>query len=186
MRIGLDMDGVVYDYVTNLSNLIVADGGDPIPPDCGWFKPDELWPPYFDYPYSVFFNGRPIEGAITGCRALKRMGHEVWIITAAKPEAANPKLDWLKKYGIQYDNFVITGLDHSAEPKSAIYCDLYIDDGAHNIQELFQNTEAHLIIYEQSWNKTEEMKILEETFSRVERARNWMEVVKLVDRRVLV
>ena len=179
MKIGLDMDGVVYDYMGNLSNIIVADGGDPIPEDCGWFKPAELWPPYFDNAERVFLEGDPIPGAVDGCATLKSLSEDLWIITAAWEEARVPKLNWLEKYGIQYDNFVITGLDHSAEPKSAIKCDLYIDDGPHNILELHENTDAHLIIYEQSWNKTEEMRKLEKDCLRVARAKDWHDVVFL-------
>jgi len=181
MKIGLDMDGVVYDYVANLSNLIVADGGDPIPDKIGWFKPAELWPPYFDNPEKVFFDGDPLPGAVEGCAKLFELSDELWIITAARHEAGPYKLMWLEKHGIEYDDFVITGLDHSAEPKSAIKCDLYIDDGAHNIQELYNNTEADLIIFEQSWNKTREMWDLEWKSDRVNRARNWYEVVQIVE-----
>lgn len=183
MRIGLDLDGVVYDYAANLSRLIVADGGEPIPKDCGWFKPAELWPPYFDNPRKVFFEGDPIPGAVEGCHKLLGLCEELWLITAALPEAEVPKLDWLIKYGIEYDELIITSLDHEAEPKSAFECDLYIDDGAHNIQECFYNTRAHLIIFEQPWNKTPEMEQLEADHpQRVFRARNWQEVIPIVER----
>jgi 5'(3')-deoxyribonucleotidase len=186
VRIGLDMDGVVYDYVGNLSNIIVAEGGDPIPEDCGWFKPVELWPPYFDHPERVFLDGDPIPGAVEGCRDLKLLCDDLWIITAAWKEAGEPKIKWLEKHGIEYDNFVLTGLDHTSQPKSAIKCDLYIDDGAHNILELYENTFVDLIIFEQSWNKTQEMYDLEESSDRVTRVRNWEEMVNLVEGEVKV
>lgn len=154
MRVGVDLDGVVFSYVDALRR----DFGftpDEAPDPFKW----ELWECWGmsaeefqakaeeSYERHLFFRGEPYDYAIEGLQELKSLGHSLHIITARHhPVARRDTVAWLEEYGIDYDSLTFT------EDKTCVPVDVIVEDNLDNAEAcLAAGTKAFL--FDRPWNQ---------------------------------
>ena len=154
MRIGVDVDGVPRDFVGSLQRQYAVDFPDHVmSPVTQWdlhhFFPigKAIYPYAFDTRAKEIFEGAdPYPGAYAAMIALKERGHEIVYVTTQPRGKEVHTINWLLKHNFPYDGLVITGI------KDIANCDVYIDDGPHNVKVL-QATGKEVVIYDQPWNR---------------------------------
>jgi uncharacterized HAD superfamily protein len=195
MRIGVDIDGVLYEWERTarylLRNRYYAGQGYPEALD----KVSDSWgyidaavgPEAFHWLWStgaeqgLWRAGHVIKGAMEGMYDLAKDGHDLVIITHRGKAAVNDTMAWLS-----FMKFKLAGVHilTRQEPKSSVlpHCDVYIDDKPETITDYLENTNAKLVaLYQQPWNEnhiiTENGKM---TWGRGRRVASWSHFVKLV------
>ena len=132
MRIGLDVDGVVYDWDSSVRRILkmtydldigVSRSWDHIDSRCTPEQWSSLWS---GYPLmDMFTRGFYYPGAITAVETLA-LDHEVFFITAAPPAVRKARgISLFSDFrGINGVIFV----DPGSDDKTLLKCDLYVDD----------------------------------------------------------
>lgn len=168
MRIGLDIDGVMYQWDKTARymlrevlpnspyggiNSVLHNESE------GWnWIQQQVAPEHWKWLWKegvelgLFRYGHLYPGTIQAVRKLKERGHEVVLITHRPKSAVGDTLAWL---GLM--DFPISGLHllTNQEPKSQVMpqCDAYLDDKPENVVDLAENTRARLIALRvQEWN----------------------------------
>lgn len=154
MRVGVDLDGVVFSYV----DVLRRDFGftpDEAPDPFKW----ELWECWgmsaeeFHakaeecYERHLFFRGEPYDYAIEGLQELKSLGHSLHIITARHhPVARRDTVAWLEEYEVDYDSLTFTS------DKTCVPVDIIIEDNLDNAEACAAaGTKAFL--FDRPWNQ---------------------------------
>ncbi|MFQ5772697.1 MAG: hypothetical protein ACE5HX_19335, partial [bacterium] len=130
MRLGIDVDGVLRNFVTSLINNYKADfPGHVIRPitDWGLEKFFPLGEAIYDYMYrirpeEIFRYASLYKGAKTMMVDLQGDGHKLWVLTNQPRGTEKYTLDWLQEFGIPYDQICFV------DQKHLIDCDIYLDD----------------------------------------------------------
>ena len=187
-RIGLDLDGVAYDWDKTARYMMrqhYINTGRPVPvelniPAQSWdwinyaVEPDDwkwLWTE--GIAEGLFRYGHIVKGAIEGVQELNELG-EVTVITSRPKAAVHDTLVWLST---MFDKAPISGLVIQTErdqKKSDVVPvpDVYIDDALHNARDILELTKSEVVLFNQPWNTNS---ILEH--SRLTRANRWAEVI---------
>lgn len=166
IRLGLDLDGVIYDFPTEFRNLVAADRG---------VDPESLaspvkWSFYEDWGMSdeeyfgtmgkaaiqgkVFKDGNIYPQALENVNKLRDLGYEIVIITARHVVNDVDKMniikknteDWLIKNNVPYDELIIDN------DKTRHNLDILIDDNLANI-ESFVMAGGMAYVFDQPWNR---------------------------------
>lgn len=177
LRIGLDIDGVLYPFERVARRILKAVKDVDVPESDGWDAIqrhvtaddwDWLWTEGLDY--GLFRHGVPYAGAQNGIGELKRLGH-VALITARPYRAISDTYAWLLRYG-----FTTSELRVVQGPKSEVlpHADVYIDDAPHVVSDLALNTGADVICFGRPWNASVR------SGGRVVRTEDWREVIEHV------
>ena len=166
MRIGIDCDGVLRDFIPALIDSIKEshpEHADKIktPTDWEW----ESWLPFwteeetekyvFEDNYLDFFGVEcpPIKESVEDWKNLKRWaednGHELVLVSAQRPHCEEPTDEWLKKYGFDFKE------KHYTQHKWAVDVDVLIDDSPSKLKKFNEKSinNGHSICMKQSWNK---------------------------------
>lgn len=182
MRIGLDLDGVVYKWDDTVKYLIkryfdiqLADATD-------WDSYERqlkdlgrrdawkwLWSKGITE-YGMFKHGSLYKGAREGIREIAAKG-EIVILTKRPPLAQQDTLEWLAYQKLPTSEIHI--LNHGR--KSDVKCDAYIDDSMANAIDILNNTDGLMLLWDRPWNQSTEY--WPETDSRFRRVSSWEEVV---------
>lgn len=159
LHIGLDVDGVLADYMSAIRAVgrahghVTADHGptvyDLVEP--GWFPDAATAGAAMD---ELRHNGGLAGLALlddTAAEAvadLRRAGHRVSIVTARAehPMGRTVLQRWLDRHRIVTDGV------HFAVRKGAIGCDVYLDDAAHNVEEL-RRAGHHAVVRDTAYNR---------------------------------
>ena len=140
LDIGVDLDGVVYDFVQALRHYIHQVTGRPLAsmgPATSWHFYADNWGLSLDQfleffhagvaAGSIFATGVPFPGVVTGLRALLDAGHRVHVVTdrasmgpAGKAEQSTRA--WLADAGVPYTTLTLTG------DKTSVPTDVFIED----------------------------------------------------------
>lgn len=193
MRIGLDLDGVCYQFdsiARYMARRHMEEQGLIPPPalyapskNWGWIKacvPKETWRWLWTdaVHHGLFRYGHVVEGAIKGAQELTELGTVV-AITARPQDAVHDTLAWLT---LMFDRSPLAGIviQSDGQKKSGVSPrpDVYIDDGPHNFDDLLYNTSSYVVQYVQPWNADYKTSI--EHAHRLIPATNWREVVEAV------
>lgn len=158
-RIGVDLDGVVYDWqgaFVYLANKHLDAG---LNTNLSWWKgwnaPDEhltveeqdwLWTVGIDL--GLFRYGHHLKGSVDGLREIAEIG-ELHVVTH-RPRAALQ--DTLRFISNLPDVFSGVHFLTNAEPKSSVGLDVYLDDGPHVIGEVL-DAGAKGVVFDQPWNR---------------------------------
>src|SRR5688572_5241981 len=144
MRIGLDLDGIVYNWDKTVRYMLRTMKGYPREGPLGhealhWdyiqenVKPEDwkwVWSEAIDL--GLFRYGHLYTGAIEAVRNLADFA-DVVVITSRHPRATKDTLDFLAYLKLPFREIHILG----RELKSSVpVCDLYIDDGPHNAVDI--------------------------------------------------
>lgn len=169
----VDIDGVVYDYVTKLADIAAIHLDKPrdqFPPSKKWYFFED-WglnkKEYFDLvdvaasEYDLIVDGDPFPGAHEGWRALIDNGVRIHVATACggsgEPDShlrRRSRVLWLAEHGFEY-NYISFVKDKASVvfPYLAEGKEIYaIDDSVHNFQAL-EATGAHTYLLNQAWNE---------------------------------
>lgn len=160
MRIGVDLDGCVYDFVGDFRTWVHAHTGKPLDvmPDAEtWNFFADQWgltlAEYLDLLAvgvrrgEVFRNGNPIPGALKHLRNLARLGHELHIVTNRPQDGARENtLHWLALWRVPF-----TSLTFAAD-KTCVPVDVFIEDNVDNATAL-EAAGTPAIVFDQAWNR---------------------------------
>lgn len=181
MRIGIDLDGVTYDFVGNLREWAISHGAHGKPE-----LPAERWDFFLDWGWTseeflryfgdavrsteLFWTGRPVPGAVEALGRLKAAGHEIVIVThRGHPDPVVSRImreatvHWLDLYSIPHDSLIFDGT------KTRLGIDVLLDDAPHQI-EAAREAGERAVFFTQPWNADEEG----------ERVGSWVEFERLV------
>jgi len=188
--IGLDLDGVCYNWDKTvrymLRQRIMAKGANPpaslsvaaiswdstkeavTPEDWRW-----VWAEAIDL--GLYRYGHVITGAIEGVQALNNLG-DVVVITHRPKSAVHDTLAWL---GFMFNRVPLSGviIHSNGQAKSQVESqpDVYIDDAVHVADDVLDNTQSSVILFDQPWNQNARPS------SRLYRAIGWPQVVKIAE-----
>lgn len=164
MRIGIDIDGVMYKW-DKTARYMLRD----VLPDSpyktvlkqeslgwDWIK-EQIAPEHWQWLWTegvrlgLFRYGHMYPGTIQAIRKLATLG-DVILITHRPKEAVTDTLSWLG-----HMHLPLAGLHllTNTEPKSWVrpQCDVYLDDKPDNIVDLCENTEAkRVVLMRRPWN----------------------------------
>lgn len=163
MRIGLDIDGVMYRWDKTARYML----RDVLPNSpyknalrqestrWDWIK-DQIAPEHWDWLWNegvklgLFRYGHLYPGTIQAVRKLAEQ-HEVVLITHRPQSAVTDTLAWL---GLL--NLPLSGLHllTQGEPKSLVHpqCEVYLDDKPDNIEDLAMRTNGLAVLMRRPWN----------------------------------
>ena len=141
MRLGIDLDGVVADFNCGWMSLYNRDFGTALTPDMvtTWdamidlthFEAmSEFWEWAHPHGEDGLFRGLPVyPDALPTLGRLAR-NHEIVIITTKPPGTEAATFSWIGDHAIPTREVHITGRKWTVE------CDVYLDDGPHNLRAL--------------------------------------------------
>ena len=166
MRIGVDLDGVVYEFHRTVRYMLNHYREMDLPPADELFK--EWWPREvskedWDWVFSegiklgLFRYGHMTRGARVGLQALHDAGHDLLIITHRPETAVNDTIDWASLYFRDIPLAGINILSHG-EPKYGVKADLLIDDKWENVRDWMEQTSItearRAILFDAPWNNS--------------------------------
>lgn len=168
MRVGFDLDGVLYDFGNSVRRYL-----DSIGKSYGW-KDDAHEPHHWDfYEYwgmdrkefaqlchdgvdaGFIFRGGIRPNAIEAIERVARLGHEIIIITdrqfgSTPKNSHDATCEWLAEHGIEYDELVFSA------DKTCVQTDLFVEDKLENYDALMAaGTPCYLI--NRAWNHDPEL-----------------------------
>ena len=166
MRIGIDCDGVLRDFIPALIDSIKEthpEHADKILVPNSWeweswlpFWTDEETEKYvFEDNYLDFFGAEcpPIDSSVEDWPKLKQWakehGHELVLVSAQRPHCEEPTTEWLKLWGFDFDEI------HYTKHKWSIDVDVLIDDSPEKLEDFREKSVVGgtAICMKQSWNK---------------------------------
>ncbi len=157
MRVGIDLDGVLYDFVGALRDYAGMHNAPEARrwefyEDWGWTR--EKFKEVCDAGVGdgeIFWRGSPIDGAVELTHALKAAGHRVVIVTARDFGSAgasrNATRSWLRAWGFHYDEL------HFAEDKTQFNLDWMLDDSPHVAEQFRGHPKTRFVLMDQPWNR---------------------------------
>jgi FMN phosphatase YigB (HAD superfamily) len=164
MRIGLDLDGVLYNFGDSCHRYLEATGRGDL-----WKSgptPDPFWDFYKDWGWTskefvqfcnegadagFVFCGPTREGAVDAVRRIKRLGHQIIVITdrsfGSTPKVSQDNtLRWWKE-----NRFPDFDEIHFTPDKTIVQTDMMVEDKLENYDALIKaGTDAYLI--NRAWN----------------------------------
>lgn len=191
MRIGVDIDGVLYEWSKTCRYLlreVLPDspyGRDgPLGREStNWnYIQDNVSPEHWRWLWTegvrlgMYRHGHLVHGAVQGVRTLADAGHHIVIISHRPPFAVNDTLAWLSHHGLPLHGIHLLA---NEAPKSDVMprCDAYVDDKPDNVLDLAKNTEARLVaLFDQPWNQD----LRGAGAHRVRRVHGWPDFVAVV------
>lgn len=144
MRIGVDLDGVLYNFTASLSDYIGYATGQwyPYRPSCwefyeiDWGMSLAEYLAWFEQGVEagwIFVVGAPAKGSIEALYALKAKGHTIHLITdrnVGEKAKVNTTL-WLSAHGVPYDTLTFC----NGNKASLVNVDLAVDDQPKMVDE---------------------------------------------------
>ena len=165
MRIGIDCDGVLRDFIPDLINKIkethpehAAEIGTPHSWDWTQWLPfwteDETEKYVFEDNYLDFFGPEcpPIKESVEDWKKLKRWaednGHELVMVSAQREQTQEITDLWLEKWGFDFDEKHYTHLKHLVD------VDVLIDDSPSKLGRFKKQSvnNGTPIVFKQTWN----------------------------------
>lgn len=164
-RIGIDLDGVIYNFEESVRHYLVNWEGysrDELPDPTGWHI-DKQWgmtrKQFQMYCHLgvdigvIFLHGGAIRAAREGVSALREQGHTIHICTARdygqSGASASNTARWLAHESIYYDSLTFS------HDKTIVAVDYMIDDRIENYDALV-GAGVRAVLMDQPWNQDEE------------------------------
>lgn len=177
MRVGVDIDGVVANFVAAFLPLVPERYGITIRERDIYVhdlylvlgvRPHEALDLIRD---TIRQDLQPYPGAVRGLKRLRK-SHEVTLVTARPTDMMDVTRDWLENRGIAYDGLLHfeEGLKHT----NNYSFDAFVDD--HLREALgFVERVPHIIVFDHPWNRTFNVGRL------IHRVSNWRRLVELIE-----
>lgn len=156
LRIGIDLDGVIFDYVTVLRRQFGFTEDEAPDPfkweiwECWGMSESRFWSEaHAAYDRHLFFRGDAYPGAIEALRELDSLGHTLHIVTArTHPVAQRDTLAWLVENNVPYHS-----IDFASD-KTTIPVDVFIEDNLQNAEAIVA-TGMKAFLLDRPWNQGE-------------------------------
>lgn len=167
LNVGVDLDGVVYDFTNSLKAYLIAERGytaEQLPGGChddpsatwmffkdNWGLTSDQFLEYCDAGTDagyIFTIGDPFPGAVASMNRLRKAGHGIHIVTNRSfgTRSHHNTSDWLTKHEVPFDSLIF------ARDKRIIRPDIFIDDYERNFEELWSvGVETWLL--DRPWNR---------------------------------
>ena len=166
MRIGIDCDGVLRDFIPALIDSVKEthpQHADKIKPAKAWEW--ESWLPFwteeetekyvFEDNYLDFFGveASPIKSSVEDWPKLvqwaKENDHQLILVSAQREHCKEPTTEWLQRWGFMFDEI------HYTKHKWAVDVDILIDDSPEKLKQFNERSVNYgrAICYKQSWNQ---------------------------------
>lgn len=156
MKIGVDVDGVLFDFVGSLRWAWSGEEGptDQYPePNCwemwdAWSMAKDAWVEATNGSIArgLFRSGWAYPGALAGIRKLHELGHEVHLITARdRNRAGADTADWLSHHNVPYDSLTFNA------DKTCRRVDVFIEDNVENARAV-QAAGTKVFLIHRPWN----------------------------------
>ena len=173
MRIGIDCDGVLRDFIPALIDSIKEthpQHADKIKEPNAWEW--ESWLPFwteeetekyvFEDNFLDFFGAEcpPIDSSMEDWPKLKEWakenGHELILVSAQRPHCEEPTTEWLQRWGFVFDEI------HYTKHKWSIDVDVLIDDSPEKLDIFNDRSVAYgrPICFRQTWNQDSQKKYM--------------------------
>lgn len=164
MRVGVDIDGVLYDFASGLRNYLHEIEEDDHTVGCSYGAP-ERWEFYEDWGFDlhdfmqhchngvdagwVFWSGPSFPGARGALQSLRNEGHTIVLITdrhfGAPGMSRRATESWLASHNMPYDELHITA------DKATVKVDFHIDDKIENY-EAMRGAGVQSFLLARPWN----------------------------------
>lgn len=154
LTIGIDGDGVIFDYVHGLRESYPSIAQSPGPftynmIEPGWFPDKQTWLQAhletMERCHNLPLNDLDSAQAVD---MLRKYGHKVVLATARNPQYEPGTIANLKLHGIEVDDVIHTGY---AVSKGTLGLDMLLDDKPGTIKELIGSS-TYPVIYHQPYN----------------------------------
>ena len=125
----------------------------------------------------LFRHGHLLKGAHDGAQMLHAEG-EVEIVTHRPAEAMRDTLAWLNHHFGADEPYPFSNLHllSKEQPKSSVLgIDVYIDDGPHIADDIIENTDSVLLLWDRPYNQE-----VAPAGDRLVRVSSWSDVVKQI------
>jgi len=161
MRLAVDLDGVVFDFVSNLRNYLVDHHGrieHELPDAETWDFFVDQWGITLDQFLEIcaegvdagviFRQGEPLPGARDAINRLRANGHTIHFVTDRRFGAKSPHntYDWLAEYDIGYDSLSFS------HDKTIIDADILIEDRDRNYLAVEAHGKVIPVLMTRPWN----------------------------------
>lgn len=165
MKLGLDVDGCMYDFVDSWLNApttlaYMERNGIPYPDDPTFHTWDDWERMGFDLEGflstcvegvdagHIFRYGEPFEGVLDVIAALREEGHTIHIITHRTfgKKSVQNTMDWFNEWEIPFDTFTF------AEDKTIVGVDLLLDDRDKNYEQSVKEG-IPCVLMDRDWNQ---------------------------------
>ena len=173
MRIGIDCDGVLRDFIPDVINKIKETNPEHadkilVPKTWDWvdwlpfWTDDETEKYIFETHYEDLFgpNANPIKEAVEDWPKLvqwaKENGHELCLVSAQREHCKELTTEWLQRWGIVFDEM------HYTKEKWSIDVDVLIDDSPEKLDIFGDRSVAYgrPICFKQTWNTESQKKYM--------------------------
>ena len=159
LRIGVDLDGVVYDFADSFRRYLIGEGyrSSDLPDpwkwntwEC-WGMSQEEWLDHFSAGVEagvIFGTGEPFPGAVEALQRLWNSYHDIHIVThrTVHPDAIGWTAKWLAEHDIPHTSLTF------AKDKTVVPVDVFIEDNVENAFALSAaGTEA--VLMDRPWNR---------------------------------
>jgi uncharacterized HAD superfamily protein len=155
LRVGLDLDGVLYNWERTIREMIEARFSIRLRESTGYDYikegvPAESWASLWQEPalQEMFTSGFSYYDGLFAARKIQETDDLV-ILTRRPREARRYTHSWLM-HRLIHPMEVIHFTD--GRPKSSVYCDLYVDDSGHEVEEL-ASAGRTVLIPDRTWNQ---------------------------------
>ena len=158
LLVGMDIDGVIVDYVTAMLPLLSEICGRPVLYgdliSSGLREALNMDEESVSYVFNQLFDGGllrhapPINGAIDGLQALGE--HDIWLVTGRPVSAQSLTESWLQENNVEYARLVFTGRGDKLKVGPGF--DVFVEDF---IEEACILAEAGIftLLLDQPWNQ---------------------------------
>jgi len=178
LRIGLDLDGVAYEWGSVARFLLSHHFGYILEKEAShwWAYRDavkkEHWRWLWDEGvrnHGLFRHGHLYKGTVEALENLRHLGRII-VITARPETARQDTLDWLAFHQLPVSEFHLLA-GESAKSSVRPFCDLYVDDSPGVVQDLSENTPGVVLCWDRPWNQS----LVAD--GNVRRVSSWLEVI---------
>jgi 5'(3')-deoxyribonucleotidase len=174
MRIMIDLDGCLYNWVESLRQEVFLNAIRDMPEPTKWEFWDEWGLTYEEFKAvftlgvnagRIFARGEPAQGGVVVLQSLRQDGHTIHIVSnrSIGSRSLTNTAGWIREWGVPYDTFTL------AADKTIIKTDIAIDDCTDNLIAL-RKAGTRAICFDHPWNQD----------WNGERVSTWMEFYKLV------
>lgn len=153
LRIGIDLDGVVHDFVgayREFRQWVLTDRHT-MPEPTRWDFCEEWNVDKADFRQHIHsepavFQGRPYPGAIDGLRQLADAGHSIHIVTHRPASQVRTTCEWLERWEVPFDTLTF------AEDKTIAKVDVFLEDNVENYEAL-RDAGVQAFLMDRPWNR---------------------------------
>ena len=183
LTIGLDIDGVIIDYISAILPLLSEICNRPLIRDdithtaltrildIDEETSEQIWEQILGT--NLLQSSPPVKGAIEGVAALSR--HEIWLITGRPTSLQNLTVSWLDENRVKYDRIVFDSGKTAGNLSLERQCHVFVEDQL-EVASLLADAGVYTLLFNQPWNQSD---MLPENCHRVY---DWDTIVRMINR----